>query len=304
MVINAESNYYVKRNGQDRLGITDTDTTLMAGRNLVLKSNKNSTEQVWSFNSNGSVTFPDNTVQTTAYTGTVAFSNVTGVPALGISTATVNTLIANSLTTLTSLSVNGNVTATKFIGDGSSLTNITLSQAGNIIGTQTNVTLIAGTSTYTFDNTGTLTLPANGDIVMPGANANLIAGGTVFASKFASYTGNWTLAIGANSVNFSVPGPGTYKLWVNGNVPNGIVTYIADVVVTNQNVPVLGTSYGWYYSAGNALVLTAIPNQIVGTANGISSATVTTTTSWTFAFGITNNSTGTQTVSHGYTRLG
>jgi hypothetical protein len=62
MVINAESNYYVKRNGQDRLGITDTDTTLMAGRNLVLKSNKNSTEQVWSFNSNGSVTFPDASV--------------------------------------------------------------------------------------------------------------------------------------------------------------------------------------------------------------------------------------------------
>jgi hypothetical protein len=77
MVINAESNYYVKRNGQDRLGITDTDTTLMAGRNLVLKSNKNSTEQVWSFNSNGSVTFPDTSVQTTAFTASSYISKAT-----------------------------------------------------------------------------------------------------------------------------------------------------------------------------------------------------------------------------------
>jgi hypothetical protein len=76
------------------------------------------------------------------------------------------------------------------------------------------------------------------------------------------------------------------------------------VVVTNQNVPVLGTSYGWYYAAGNALVLTAIPNQIVGTVNNISSAVVSTTAAWTFAFGITNNSTSSQTVSYGYTKLG
>jgi hypothetical protein len=203
MVINAESNYYVKRAGQDRLGITDTDTTLMAGRNLVLKSNKNSTEQVWSFNSNGSVTFPDNTQQTTAYTGTVAYSNITGAPA----------------------SVN-------------------------------------------------------------------------------KTSGSWILATGANTVSITVAPGGNYQMWVNGNVPNGIVEWNATVNVSNPNVPAIGSQYAWYYAAGNALVLTAIPNQIVGTAGVISSSTsYNGNTSNVFSFGITNNSASTQTVYWGYTTL-
>ena len=271
--------------------------------------------------------------------------------------------------------VGGTVTANKFVGDGSSLTNVTVTQQANIVGVQPNVTLVAGNYSYLFDNTGTFTMPVNGDIVMTGGGSILSVGGTAliggysqvngyysslgikYAGSGTQYgltlqpaadntnaitflnaagtnigaitqttstikfvgdgsgltnltgvatktTGNWTLTTGANTVNFSVPGPGTYTLWVNGNIPNGIVTYTANVVVTNQNVPVLGTSYGWYYAAGNALVLTAIPNQIVGTANNISSAVVSTTAAWTFTFGITNNSGSSQTVSYGYTKLG
>jgi len=203
MVINAESNYYVKRNGQDRLGITDTDTTLMAGRHLVLKSNKNSTEQVWSFNSNGSVTFPDNTQQTTAFTGTVAYSNITGAPA----------------------SVN-------------------------------------------------------------------------------KTSGSWILATGANTVSITVAPGNNYQMWLNGNISNGIVEWNATVNVSNPNVPAIGSQYAWYYAPGNALVLTAIPNQIVGTSGVISSSTsYTGTTSNVFSFGITNNSASTQTVYWGYTTL-
>ena len=56
----------------------------------------------------------------------------------------------------------GNVTANKFYGDGSSLTNVTVNIAGNILGTGTNVSLVAGSYSYTFDNGGTLTLPAAG----------------------------------------------------------------------------------------------------------------------------------------------
>jgi len=271
--------------------------------------------------------------------------------------------------------VGGTVTANKFVGDGSSLTNVTIAQVGNILGSGTNVTLVAGSYSYLFDNTGTFTMPADGDIVMTGTNSILSVSGTTLLGGYTQVggyystlgvkypggstqygmtlrpaadntnaitflnaagtnigaitqttstvtftgdgsgltnltgvalktTGNWTLTTGANSVNFSVPGPGTYTLWVNGNIPSGLVTYTANVVVTNQNVPVLGTSYGWYYAAGNALVLTAIPNQIVGTANNISSAVVSTTSAWTFAFGITNNSGSSQTVSYGYTKLG
>ena len=116
-------------------------------------------------------------------------------------------------------------------------------------------------------------------------------------------TGSWTLAAGANTVSLTVPINGTYSIWVNGNIPNGIVTYTATVVVTNTNVPAVGSSYGWYYAAGNALVLTAIPNQIVGTANGISTAVVATTTANVFTFGITNNSGSNQVVNWGYSKL-
>jgi hypothetical protein len=73
--------------------------------------------------------------------------------------------------------------------------------------------------------------------------------------------------------------------------------------VANNNVPVLGSSYGWYYVDGNQLVLTAIPNQIVGTVNNISTATVATTTSNVFTFGITNNSGSSQVVYWGYITL-
>jgi hypothetical protein len=62
MITSAASNYYVKRAGQDRFAITDTDTTLMAGANLVLKSNKSSAEKVWTFGTNGDLTLPNSTV--------------------------------------------------------------------------------------------------------------------------------------------------------------------------------------------------------------------------------------------------
>jgi len=296
-------------------------------------------------------------------------SQLTGLPATYTNSNVVSLLSGFGSN---SISTSGNITAGNFIGNGAGLTNLTVTQQSNIIGTQANVTLVAGSYSYLFDNTGNLTMPTNGDIVMTGTNSILSVGGTALFGgysqvggyystlgvkypgggvqhgmtlrpvadnttainflnaagnsignitqtsstvKFAGdgsgltgvatqVTGSWTLTTGTNSVNFSVPGPGTYTLWVNGNIPNGIVTYTATVTVTNQNVPVVGTSYGWYYSTGNALVLTAIPTQIIGTANGISTATVSTTTAWTFAFGITNNSGSSQTVSYGYTRLG
>jgi hypothetical protein len=92
-------------------------------------------------------------------------------------------------------------------------------------------------------------------------------------------------------------------MWVNGNIPNGIVTWNATVSTSNTNVPVVGVQYGWYYAAGNALVLTSMPNQIVGTAGSISTATVATISSNVFTFGITNNSGSSQVINWGYTTL-
>jgi hypothetical protein len=185
-----------------------------------LRSNGNNT---WQFGTGGSITFPDNTVQTTAWTGTVAYGNVTGTPNLSgyTTTATVNTLIANSLTNV--------------------------------------------------------------------------------ATQFNS---SWTLAAGANTVSFTLPGPGTYAMWVTGNIANGIAIWNATGTLSNNNVPVIGQQFGWYYSAGNALVLTSIPAQIIGTAGVISSnlPAVGTTTN-VFTFGITNNSGSSKVVYWGYTKL-
>jgi hypothetical protein len=280
-------------------------------------------------------------------------------------------VIANLQNLTTNVATSANVQASYFIGNGAALTGITANGYGNIYGTTSNVTLVAGSYSYTFDNTGNLTMPTNGDVIMPGTNSILSVSGTTLLGGYSQVggyystlgvkypgagtqhgmtlqpaadnttainflnaagnrigsitqtsstvkftgdgseltgvatktSGSWTLATGANSVSFTVPESGTYALWVNGNIPNGIVTYTATVVLTNTNVPALGSQYGWYYTAGGALVLTSMPNHIVGTAGGISTATASTTTAWTFTFGITNNSGSSQTIYYGWAKL-
>jgi hypothetical protein len=163
-----------------------------------------------------------------------------------------------------------------------------ISIAGNISAGN----IVTGTGT-TGNITGANVISAN----------TFIGNGSQLTGVATSTTGNWELAPGVNSANISVPLNGTYTIWVNGNIPNGIVTYTATAVVTNNNVPVLGSSYGWYYAAGNALVLTSIPTQFVGTVNNISNAVVSTTTANVFTFGITNNSGANAVVNWGYTKL-
>jgi hypothetical protein len=92
-------------------------------------------------------------------------------------------------------------------------------------------------------------------------------------------------------------------MWVNGNIPNGIVNWNATVSLSNPNVAVIGVQYGWYYLAGNALVLTSIPSQIVGTAGTISTSSPAVSNSNTFTFGITNNSGTPQVVNYGYLKI-
>jgi hypothetical protein len=114
------------------------------------------------------------------------------------------------------------------------------------------------------------------------------------------FTGSWEIPAGASTRSFTVDWNHSYQMWVIGNIPNGIISWNATVNVTNANVPIVGSQYGWYYVDGNALVLTSIPDQIVGVNGVISSASFATTTSNTFEFGITNNSGTTQTINWGY----
>ena len=74
-----------------------------AGYNLILAQDQDvrittspdagSTFYTWNFGTNGTTTFPDASVQTTAWTGTVAYSNVTGTPSpYNLPTASTSTL--------------------------------------------------------------------------------------------------------------------------------------------------------------------------------------------------------------------
>ena len=179
---------------------------------------------------------------------------------------------------------------------------------GNISGSGSNGLMISSNGNVTLNSKGAQFIfdaPA-GNFYLPNPGGAIVfPDSTVQNTAYipTQTTGNWELAPGVNSVDINVPLNGTYSIWVNGNIPNGIITYTATAVVTNNNVPVLGSSYGWYYEAGNALVLTSIPTQFVGTVNTISNAVISTTTANVFTFGITNNSGSSQVVNWGYTKL-
>jgi hypothetical protein len=127
--------------------------------------------------------------------------------------------------------------------------------------------------------------------------------GSSGTSGISPTTGSWTLIPGANTVSFTVTAGQSYVMWVNGNIPNGIVNWNATVTLSNTNVPAIGVQYGWYYLAGNALVLTSIPSHIVGTAGSISTLAPGVLNSNIFTFGITNNSGLSQIVYYGYTKV-
>jgi hypothetical protein len=118
-------------------------------------------------------------------------------------------------------------------------------------------------------------------------------------------TGSWTVTPGDNDYSFTLEINSTYNLWVLGNIPNGIIVYNATVTISNSNVPVIGVQYAWNYTgAGNPILLTSIPDQIIGTAGAISTSipSVGTTTN-TFVFGIENNTLENVTVNYGYLKI-
>ena len=131
--------------------------------------------------------------------------------------------------------------------------------------------------------------------------------GTSGTSGITPTTGSWILDPGTSEKSFTVTAGNTYLMWVNGNIPNGIVKWNAMVTISNPNVPVIGSQYAWYYNAvgGGMLVFTSIPDQIVGSSGAIinSPSGYIANTSNVFKFGITNNTGTTQSVYYGYTKI-
>jgi hypothetical protein len=351
---------------------------------------------------------------------------------------TIATLSGNGTLTTGNITTTGSVSATNFVGNGVGLTNVTVSAAGNIVGTSSNVTLVAGNYSYTFDNTGNVTLPANvfvgvtntflpntvasfsanvnyysqvtlqnkssgndatadyivtanngsdtvnfldlgiinsgydnttpsnslGNIVfaadsyiyaqgntsnanqsggnlaigtattgktikffaggttssaiaMTVANTGVTVGGSITATGTFSgsgsgltgvalkTTGSWTVTTGTGTYSFTVPASGTYQLWVDCNIPNGILAWNATATITNTNVPVVGAQYAWVYNGGGSPIdFVSIPNQFTGTGNTIVRSSVAPSANTNrFDFGLNNTSGGNVTVRYGWVAI-
>jgi hypothetical protein len=192
------------------------------------------------------------------------------------------------------LNATGNITANNFIGNGASLTNVTVNVAGNIVGTQSNVTLVAGSYNWTFNNTGNLTLPGNTFAVNYANNTPV--------NPVTRFESSWTVPVGNSTQSFTLGANETYYMWVDCNIPNGILTWNATATITNTNVPVVGAQYAWVYNGGGTPIdFTSIPNQFIGTANAIVRSNVApSATTNRFDFGINNTSGGNVTIRYGW----
>jgi hypothetical protein len=186
-------------------------------------------------------------------------SQLTGLPATYGNANVATFLAAYGSNTI---STSGNITAGNIIGN--------ISITGNVTGTSSNVTLVAGAYSWTFDNTGNL----QGNLSLTGANItiNNAPGGSEGAEI------KWALPSPANTVlntslvqdvfqngmRFFESGGNSRGLYMDlGNVPNGAGTAVGyrDIpqVSFTANTTIATTDAGRHYystlSTGNVLTI-------------------------------------------------
>ena len=165
--------------------------------------------------------------------------------------------------------------------------------------------IVTAGGTWGFGTTGAFTAPGNISAVGNITGGNISATGNVTAANLPTkFAGSWSVPTGNSTQSFTVDSNNTYQMWVEGNIPNGIIAWNALVTVTNNNVPVLGQQFAWNYEGGgNVLMFNSIPDQIIGTAGAISNAEPVVSNTNTFSFGINNSSGNTVTVDYGWVKL-
>ena len=135
--------------------------------------------------------------------------------------------------------------------------------------------------------------------------ANFFGNGNTLSNVATTFESTWTVPTGNSTQSFTVTPNNTYYMWVDCNIPNGILTWNATATITNTNVPVVGAQYAWVYNGGGTPIdFTSIPNQFVGTANTIIRSSVApSATTNRFDFGINNTSGNTVTVRYGWVQI-
>ena len=184
------------------------------GTNITLAINSATSIHQWIFDRNGGLTFPDNTKQTTAYTGGAGgTSNSFGT----IAVSGQSNVVADSATDTLTLIAGTNVTITT----NATTDSITINASGGG-GFATTSTLVNGTSTVTLSSTGTLTLPVSGDIVRNGVSV-LGGGGTTLPSQSGN-SGKYLTTNGSSLSWATVAGGGFSRSVSTGTttgIPNG-----------------------------------------------------------------------------------
>jgi hypothetical protein len=128
--------------GSDNIGTVGTAKVILTA------GTSTSAMKVWMFDETGELTFPDATVQTTAWTGTTTAFNTATLVANAVTATTVSGAAQPNITsvgTLTSLTVNGEIVAQKLTIELTTVTT-TLIKTDDIIQT-TNTTVSTGTTT-------------------------------------------------------------------------------------------------------------------------------------------------------------
>jgi hypothetical protein len=214
-----------------------------------------------------------------------------------------NSTLSNSLNSVVyfqtanvdSLVSSGNITGGNISAGTGTIT------GGNVNGANFNGNVAFGTGTV--GGSGNITggnISAAGNVTVTG-NLNVTGTAGNVATKSS---GAWTVTPGTNNYSFTVDSSNTYQMWVEGNIANGIIAWNALATITNTNVPVIGQQFAWNYEgAGNPIVFTSIPAQIIGTAGAISNASPAVANTNVFTFGINNTSGSNQTVRYGWVRI-
>jgi filamentous hemagglutinin len=259
----------------------------------------------------------------TAINQVFANGNITGGNLLtsGAITATGNIIGGNLFATgniagLTSLFI-GNLadsTATKIRINNSGTTsyiqtgNGTFNTTGNIVfspflDTTQRVAINTATGNLTAGNLLTTGIvAATGNITTSGT---FIGNGSGLTGVTAIVSSSWSVPVGNSTQSFTVAPGNTYFMWVECNIPNGILSWCAMATISNTNVPVVGVQYAWVYNGGGTPIdFTSIPSQFIGTANTIvRSSTSPSATTNKFEFGIRNSTALIQTVRYGYIKM-
>jgi hypothetical protein len=166
---------------------------------------------------------------------------------------------------------------------------------------------VANTGQVVFYNTTSKEI-TYGNVISVAGNitaANFVGNGATLSNVATKFSGTISVPVGNSTQSFTVDAGHTYQLWLDCNIPNGILAWNATATITNTNVPVVGDQYAWVYDGGGTPIdFTSIPNQFVGTANTIVRSNVApSSTTNVFSFGINNTSGNSQTIRYGWVRI-